>query len=264
MDINDIPRDIEALKDLSRPDRYKLFLLLQDDDKDEERREREDREFLCKSPEGQAEALLELLKEHDQNDEGYCVMSAALPPRSKDSRKNEKRMAAFAENVETILNDMRTTHEQVRMVTFEAHGILVVGFQPPKRELSPLPFPFSGMIPFGVMGVGGPPSQGAKPAASHLAESDRQQFFAMCNQAFTIVTLTDDEDVLNKNLDEFVDNAMSGISAETTKRYIQEINRLRDEHAITHSSEEHGSCKLDKMFDKLQLRLEQRAHLSTN
>lgn len=265
MDIKDIPRDIEALKALTQAERYHLFLQLHVDGTSDEL----NTQFLNATEDKQAEHLLALLQAEDVAEDGYVVLSAALPKRSKDQKTNEKRMTKFAENVETILNTMHSTHLQVNMMHFENHGLLVVGL---RIRAQAMPFPFTsiasilGSLPFSPSKDG----QQQKPkkqlvekdSAPLLGDEDRHQLLAICNQAFTMVRLVEDEKVLDKNLDEFMDNAMSGVSAELAKNFIQELHRLENEHAIANKHDE--DCKFSKTLEKMRVRLEKRVQLTTN
>jgi hypothetical protein len=258
MDIESIPRDITALQALRRSERYKLFLALHVDGTSDELESK----FLNSSDDEQAEHLLAMLQALDGETEPYQVLWATLPLRSKSQRKNEKKMEKFAGEVEDILNQLSATHGKVNMVYVENHGILVVGHRtPPMPQLS-----FPG-IPGLFARLGPPPSEGsqtqeAESEAPKLDEGDRHRFHAICNQAYNMVVNSTDDELLDKNLDEFLDEAMKGASAEITKSFIGEIDRLENEHAITHDHDE--NCQLGKMFEKMKSRLEKRAHLSTN
>ena len=260
MDIQNIPRDIRALKALTKAERYKLFRQLHVDGVSDEL----ETKFLNANKESQAAHLLALLNSWDIEEEHYQVQHVTLPQRSGGGhKKNEKRMKKFSQKVEDSLNYLHHTHSKVEMVHLRGHGVILIG---QRQEASPQGF-FPGNIPGFFARMGPPPdSQQAKPATetkSELCDEERNKFYAMCNRAYNIVALTDDEEVLDKNLNEFLDIALRGDNAEVTQKFLNEIIRLKDEHSIT-THDPNEECHLDKMFEKMRVSLERRTQLSTN
>ncbi len=251
--------------------RFKLYAELVDEN------EQDDEAFLELSQEEQARTLLSLLPE--EVDSGYLVKAVALPTRSKSAKKNKKRMKRFAQKVQRLLNEAESTHSRLSVAPLEGHGILITGYRAPQPPQ--LPFPFGLGAPQAPVRI--PPGLAAalaarmtppenrpdtpKPADSALADHDRERLIAICNQAFVMLKLTNDDTILKKNLDELMDSVLKGIGTEMTKSFISEIERFMTEHRVQSTGipdEDHDDCMLMKAFTEVKGRFEKHVQFGTN
>lgn len=113
----------------------------------------------------QASTLVGLLTDYDNAMSGYIVVGVSLPVRTTKEATNEKRWNAFAEKVESTLNEVvRAGYQGASITRFEDYGVLVVGFKTPPSAL------VGSIIPTQL--VGGPMSS---PGESDPGQELKQQ-----------------------------------------------------------------------------------------
>jgi len=162
MGIEDAPRDVKALRELSTLERMKLYDELYENADGHDPHPSEFRKWDAQK---QADKLLTMLLKSDQQEAGYVTIGVALPIRSSKDAVNQIRWEAFTKNVAEALNKLRSTGcQSISSVQFEGHGIIFTAFRPPV----PQPVVDREDDKGGIPVVGVPPSVAGRAIAHSL------------------------------------------------------------------------------------------------
>lgn len=135
MGIEDAPRDVKALRELSSEERLKLYIDLYCDT--DGTKDPDPAEFKKWDAQKQADKLLTMLLKADQGEAGYVTIGVALPIRSTKQKVNQERWDEFTGLVSVALNELRRLGcQSISSVQFEGYGIVFTAFKPPMPSSS--------------------------------------------------------------------------------------------------------------------------------
>lgn len=164
--IHSAPRDTQALLKLDNKQRQDLYKEIQKNCGS--KLEPGIRKFNKLSPEEQSEVLYTHLHTFDVATAGFAVEAVALPTRTKSHTTNQKRLDAFAEEMQDALNGLRDADRNaIQMMPLGDHGVVLIGFKPPPAPRAPTALLLDG-LPNIIRAIAGQDS--VSPSKAQLGE----------------------------------------------------------------------------------------------
>ncbi len=177
---------------------------------------------------------------------GHVVMHATLPVRTKSHRVNDARMNKFADEVENVLRTMhRQNAQSIATTRFDSHGLLFIGFIPPKRPAVQF-IEVKGQGPDGTKG-------GGVPGNSAAADNRLSQIMMMLQyKAMT------GGDITEKDVEEVVQQRLRDVSHETVTKILERLQALITDHDEVHKGDQDNDCRTSRDLRLLQKVIETR------